>query len=101
MKRVVITGLGMVSCLGNDRASVTDFAARPALRASAFIPEYKELGFRSHVGGMPDIDLDARIDRKQRRFQGDAAAFAHIAHGRRDRRRRPDRRQRSSIRASA
>jgi len=78
MKRVVITGLGLVSCLGNDRASVT--ASLRDLRSGIrFIPEYKELGFRSHVGGMPDIDLDARIDRKQRRFQGDAAAYAHIA----------------------
>jgi 3-oxoacyl-[acyl-carrier-protein] synthase-1 len=78
MKRVVITGLGIVSCLGNDRASVT--ASLRELRSGIkFIPEYKELGFRSHVGGPPDIDLDARIDRKQRRFQGDAAAFAHIS----------------------
>jgi 3-oxoacyl-[acyl-carrier-protein] synthase-1 len=78
MKRVVITGLGIVSCLGSDRASVTASlrGLRSGIRA---IPEYKELGFRSQVGGMPDIDLDARIDRKQRRFQGDAAAFAHIA----------------------
>jgi 3-oxoacyl-[acyl-carrier-protein] synthase-1 len=78
MKRVVITGLGLVSCLGNDRASVTDSLRqlRPGIR---FMPEYQELGFRSQVGGPPDIDLDARIDRKQRRFQGDASAFAHVA----------------------
>jgi 3-oxoacyl-[acyl-carrier-protein] synthase-1 len=78
MKRVVITGLGIVSCLGNDRAGVADSlrAMRPGIR---FVPEYKELGFRSQVAGVADIDLDARIDRKQRRFQGDAAAFAHIA----------------------
>ena len=78
MKRVVITGLGIVSCLGNDRASVTT-SLRELRSGIRFMPEYKELGFRSHVGGPPDIDLDARIDRKQRRFQGDAAAFAHIA----------------------
>jgi 3-oxoacyl-[acyl-carrier-protein] synthase-1 len=78
MKRVVITGLGIVSCLGNDRASVTT-SLRELRSGIKAIPEYKELGFRSLVGGMPDIDLDARIDRKQRRFQGDAAAFAHIA----------------------
>jgi 3-oxoacyl-[acyl-carrier-protein] synthase-1 len=78
MKRVVITGLGITSCLGNDRASVTDSlrALRPGIRS---VPEYKELGFRSQVAGVCDVDLDARIDRKQRRFQGDAAAFAHIA----------------------
>jgi 3-oxoacyl-[acyl-carrier-protein] synthase-1 len=78
MKRVVITGLGLVSCLGSDRASVTT-SLRELRSGIKAIPEYKELGFRSQVGGMPDIDLDARIDRKQRRFQGDAAAFAHIS----------------------
>ena len=78
MKRVVITGLGVVSCLGNDRASVTASLRemRPGIR---FMPEYRELGFRSQVAGVAEIDLDARIDRKQRRFQGDAAAFAHVA----------------------
>jgi 3-oxoacyl-[acyl-carrier-protein] synthase-1 len=77
MKRVVITGLGLVSCLGNDRASVTSSLreSRSGIRA---IPEYAELGFRSQVGGEPQIDLEARIDRKQRRFMGDASAFAYI-----------------------
>jgi len=78
MKRVVITGLGLVSCLGNDRASVGASLreSRPGIRA---IPEYAELGFRSQVGGEPQIDLEARIDRKQRRFMGDAAAFAFVS----------------------
>ena len=78
MKRVVITGLGLVSCLGNDRISVAQSLreSRSGIRA---IPEYAELGFRSQVGGMPDIDLDALIDRKQRRFMGDASAFAHVS----------------------
>jgi len=78
MKRVVITGLGLVSCLGNDRSSVATSLreSRSGIRA---IPEYTELGFRSQVGGMPDIDLDALIDRKQRRFMGDASAFAHVS----------------------
>ena len=77
MERVVITGLGLVSCLGNDRATVAASLreGRSGIRA---IPEYAELGFRSQVGGVPDIDLDARIDRKQRRFMGDAAAFAYL-----------------------
>ena len=77
MKRVVITGLGLVSCLGNDRATVTD-SLRNLKSGIRAIPEYTELGFRSQVGGMPDIDLDSRIDRKQRRFMGDAAAFAYL-----------------------
>ena len=77
MERVVITGLGIVSCLGNDRDTVAASLreGRSGIRA---IPEYAELGFRSQVGGAPDIDLDARIDRKQRRFMGDAAAFAYL-----------------------
>jgi 3-oxoacyl-[acyl-carrier-protein] synthase-1 len=78
MKRVVITGLGIVSCLGNDRDTVA--ASLRELRSGIrFMPEYKELGFRSQVGGPPQIDLDARIDRKQRRFMGDASAFAYVS----------------------
>ncbi|MEO7251745.1 MAG: beta-ketoacyl-ACP synthase I [Arenimonas sp.] len=78
MKRVVITGLGLVSCLGNDRATVATSLreSRSGIRA---IPEYAELGFRSQVGGEPQIDLESRIDRKQRRFMGDASAFAYIS----------------------
>ena len=78
MKRVVISGMGLVSCLGNDRSSVAQSLreSRSGIRA---IPEYAELGFRSQVGGMPEIDLDALIDRKQRRFMGDASAFAHVS----------------------
>ena len=78
MKRVVISGLGLVSCLGHDRATVAASLrdSRPGIRA---IPEYAELGFRSQVGGLPDIDLDARIDRKQRRFMGDASAYAYVS----------------------
>ena len=77
MERVVITGLGIVSCLGNDRDSVAASLrdTRPGIRA---VPEYAELGFRSQVAGVPQVDLDARIDRKQRRFMGDAAAFAYL-----------------------
>ena len=62
--RVVITGLGIVSCLGNDRAGVSGSLREHAAPASASMPEYAELGLRSQVGGMPDLDLDARIDRK-------------------------------------
>jgi 3-oxoacyl-[acyl-carrier-protein] synthase-1 len=78
MKRVVITGLGIVSCLGNDRDAVAT-SLRELRSGIRFLPEYRELGFRSHVGGPPQIDLDARIDRKQRRFKGDAAAFAYVS----------------------
>ncbi|WP_147651375.1 beta-ketoacyl-ACP synthase I [Vulcaniibacterium gelatinicum] len=78
MRRVVVTGMGIVSCLGNDADSVS--AALRAQRAGIrHIPEYAELGLRSQVAGVPDIDLEARIDRKLRRFMGDAAAYAYVA----------------------
>jgi 3-oxoacyl-[acyl-carrier-protein] synthase-1 len=77
-RRVVVTGMGIVSCLGNDKATVT--ASLRDLRAGIrFIPEYAELGLRSQVAGVPDIDLDAQIDRKLKRFMGDAAAYAYVA----------------------
>jgi len=78
MKRVVITGLGLVSCLGNDRASVTA-SLREGRSGIRTMPEYAELGFRSQVAGKPDIDFEARIDRKQRRFMADTAAYACVS----------------------
>ena len=78
MRRVVITGLGITSCLGND-ADPVSAALREGRSGIRHIPQYAELGFRSQVGGAPEIDLEAQIDRKQKRFMGDAAAFAHIA----------------------
>lgn len=78
MRRVVVTGLGIVSCLGTDRASVSE-SLRNGRAGIRHVPEYAELGLRSQVAGVPDIDLDARIDRKQRRFMGDAAGYACVA----------------------
>ena len=78
MKRVVITGFGIVSCLGNDKQSVTD-SLREGKSGIRFQEAYKEAGMRSHVAGSVDIDLDAHIDRKVKRFMGDASAFAYIA----------------------
>ena len=78
MPRVVITGLGITSCLGND-ADTVSAALRAGRSGIRHIPQYAELGCRSQVGGAPEIDLDAQIDRKQKRFMGDAAAFAHVA----------------------
>ncbi|MDB6164398.1 MAG: 3-oxoacyl-(acyl-carrier-protein) synthase [Xanthomonadaceae bacterium] len=77
-KRVVVTGMGIVSCLGNDQASVTTSLRdlRPGIR---FIPEYAQLGMRSQVAGVPEIDLEGQIDRKLKRFMGDAAAYSYIA----------------------
>jgi 3-oxoacyl-[acyl-carrier-protein] synthase-1 len=78
MRRVVITGLGIVSCLGNDKETVSASlrAGRPGIR---FNPEYAEMGLRSQVSGSVDLKLEELIDRKVYRFMGDAAAFAYLS----------------------
>ncbi|VAW65435.1 3-oxoacyl-[acyl-carrier-protein] synthase, KASI [hydrothermal vent metagenome] len=78
MKRVVITGFGIVSCIGNDKESVTE-SLREGRSGIKFQEEYKKMGLRSQVAGSIDIDLDAHIDRKIKRFMGGAAAYAYIA----------------------
>ncbi|MBB3185431.1 3-oxoacyl-[acyl-carrier-protein] synthase-1 [Halomonas fontilapidosi] len=78
MRRVVVTGLGIVSCLGNDAQQVLE-ALRSGRSGIRFKEDYAERGFRSQVAGSVDIDLDALIDRKLRRFMGDAAAYAYVA----------------------
>ena len=78
MKRVVITGLGIKSSIGTNKQEVID-SLRHARSGIVYCDEYAELGFRSHVHGNIDLDLDALIDRKLRRFMGDAAAFAYLA----------------------
>lgn len=78
MRRVVVTGMGIVSCLGNDAASVSA-ALRAGRSGIGFVPEYAEFGLRSQVAGVPEIDLDAHIDRKLKRFMGDAAGYAYVA----------------------
>ncbi|MDA8522526.1 beta-ketoacyl-ACP synthase I [Acidovorax sp. NCPPB 4044] len=77
-KRVVITGAGIVSCIGNDQQAVTA-SLREGKSGIRAMPEFAELGLRSQVAGAPQIDLDAAIDRKQRRFMGDAAAYAYLS----------------------
>jgi 3-oxoacyl-[acyl-carrier-protein] synthase-1 len=78
MRRVVVTGMGVVSCLGNDGATVSS-ALRDSRSGIRAVPEYAELGLRSHVAGVPQIDLVAEIDRKLKRFMGDAAAYAYVS----------------------
>lgn len=78
MRRVVITGMGITSCLGNDAATVSD-SLRHGKSGISFIPEYAELGFRSQIAGKPNLELSELIDRKLFRFMGDAAAYAYIA----------------------
>jgi len=70
--------MGIISCLGNDKETVTD-ALKQGRSGIKFQEEYKEMGFRSHVAGSIDIDLDAKIDRKLRRFMGNAAAYSYLA----------------------
>jgi 3-oxoacyl-[acyl-carrier-protein] synthase-1 len=78
MKRAVITGLGIISCLGNDKESVTN-ALRDGRSGISFREDYRELGMRSHVAGVPDITPKEHIDRKQLRFMGNAAAYAYMS----------------------
>ncbi len=78
MRRVVVTGMGIVSCLGNTRASVLD-SLRFGKSGITFNADFKEIGLRSQVCGSVDIDLTEHIDRKVRRFMGDAAAYAYVA----------------------
>ena len=77
-RRVVITGAGIVSCIGNDLDTV-ETSLREGRTGIKAMPKFTELGMRSQVAGVPEIDVEARIDRKQLRFMGDAAAYAQIA----------------------
>ena len=77
-RRVVVTGYGVVSPLGND-ADAVSASLREGRSGIRHVPEYAEMGLRSQVAGVCEIDLDALIDRKQKRFMGDAAAYAHVA----------------------
>ena len=78
MKRVVVTGMGIVSSIGNNcrEVAVALEQGRSGISASA---EYQELGFRSQVHGSIDVDLTGLIDRKLKRFMGDAAAYNYLA----------------------
>ncbi|MFT5083798.1 MAG: 3-oxoacyl-[acyl-carrier-protein] synthase-1 [Lentisphaeria bacterium] len=78
MKRVVVTGMGIVSCIGNDTDTVLS-ALREGKSGIKHNESYKERGFRSTVSGSVDINLAEHIDRKVLRFMGDAAGFAFIA----------------------
>ncbi|WP_455201574.1 beta-ketoacyl-ACP synthase I [Kaarinaea lacus] len=78
MKRVVVTGLGIVSSIGNNKSEVSE-SLKQTKSGLAFSEEYAEMGFRSHVFGPLKINTDELIDRKMRRFMGDAAAYSHVA----------------------
>ena len=78
LRRVVVTGQGIVSSLGNNLAEVDESlrATRSGLR---FNPQYAERGLRSQVSGRPALDLEAAVDRRTLRFMGDAAAYAFLS----------------------
>ncbi len=78
MRRVVITGLGIISPIGNSAEEVTA-SLRAGKSGIRFEPEYAEHGFRSQVAGIPQIDLEANIDKRQLRFMGPTAAYAYLA----------------------
>ena len=78
MRRVVVTGVGIISSIGASRQAVTA-ALRQGSSGISYSEEYEELGFRSKVCGSIDIDLTAEIDRKVKRFMGDAAAYNYLA----------------------
>jgi 3-oxoacyl-[acyl-carrier-protein] synthase I len=78
MRRVVVTGLGIVSSIGNNKAEVLE-SLRQGKSGIVFADVYQEMGFRSHVHGAINIDQDEFIDRKVKRFMGDGAAFNYIA----------------------
>ena len=78
MRRVVVTGIGIVSSIGNNRAEVTE-SLREGRSGVEFVPEYQELGLRSQIHGSIDIDINSIVERRARRFMGDGAAFNYIA----------------------
>ena len=77
-KRVVITGLGIVSSIGNNKTEVAE-SLRQGKSGIQFHQEYADLGMRTHIHGALNIDTEALIDRKIRRFMGDSAAYNYIA----------------------
>ena len=78
MKRVVITGMGIISSIGNNLEDV-EKSLYQGKSGIIFAEDYKEMGFRSHVKGNININLDEKIDRRLLRFMGDGAAYAYLS----------------------
>ncbi len=78
MRRVVVTGMGIVSSIGLNKSEVAE-ALRAGRSGIEFCERYVDLGLRSHVHGPVRLDLETQIDRRVRRFMGDAAAFTYLA----------------------
>ena len=77
-RRIAITGMGIASCLGNDLDTVSA-SLRDSRAGIRFLPDHAEQGLRSQVGGAVELDLDAEIDRKLKRFMSDAAAYSYVS----------------------
>ena len=78
MKRVVVTGIGIVSCLGNNQSEVYDSLLNTRSGIS-FSDEYKKFNFKSQICGIPKIKVEEHIDRKIIRFMGEGSAYSYIA----------------------
>ena len=78
MRRVVITGIGIVSSIGNDAEEVAR-SLKEGRSGISFAPDYAEHGFRSQIHGRPNLDPSEQVDKRQMRFMGDGAAFNYIA----------------------
>ncbi len=78
MRRVVVTGMGIVSSIGANTQEVLT-SLREGKSGISFAPDYAEHGFRSQVHGMPNVDIPSLIDKRQLRFMGDGAAYNYIA----------------------
>ena len=78
MRRAVITGIGIVSAIGNNRGEVTE-SLREGASGIRFCETYRDLGFRSHIHGAIRMDPDTAVDRRLRRFMGDGAVYNYVA----------------------
>ena len=78
MRRAVITGIGIVSAIGNNRREVTD-SLRDGASGIRFCETYRDMGFRSHIHGAIRMDPDTAVDRRLRRFMGDGAVYNYVA----------------------
>ena len=78
MRRAVVTGIGIVSAIGNNRREVTD-SLRGGASGIRFCETYRDMGFRSHIHGAIRMDPDKAVDRRLRRFMGDGAVYNYVA----------------------
>ena len=78
MRRVVVTGMGIISSIGNDINEVTE-SLKTGRSGIVAAPDYTEKGFRSQIHGLPKIDVTDHIDKRQMRFMGQGAAYNYLA----------------------